>query len=303
MRTFFYTLILLLVALTGFYFFISTPPEIDVTPVEVTEEVLQRGEYLLHAGGCISCHSKEDDENKTLSGGRALETPFGTFMTPNITPDRETGIGAWSDADFITAFRYGISPGGAHYFPAFPYTAYTGIRQEDLLALKAYLFSLPAVKQANQAHDLVWYVSFRPLLAFWKFLYFKPGEFEPDNSQSAEWNKGAYLVRHLGHCGECHTPRTPSGSLNDKLYLAGNPDGPEGDAVPNITPHDEDGIGKWSLGDIESFLEIGLLPDGDFAGASMVAVIDDNTAHLSAEDRKAIAVYLKSLPPLSKAGD
>lgn len=268
------------------------------------DDKLKRGRYLLHAGGCIACHTEKDAEDTAfMAGGPALETPFGLFYAPNITPDKETGIGDWSDEDFIRAFREGLSPDDEHYYPVFPYTSYTGVRDEDLLALKAYLFSLAPIKRSNQEHELSWYVSFRFLLGPWKWLNFEPGVFAPDPKQSEVWNRGAYLVRHLGHCGECHTPRNWMGGLDDEQSLAGNPDGPEGDAVPNITPDKETGIGVWSIGDIEDFLEIGLLPDGDFAGGSMSEVIDVNTAQLDAADRKAIATYLKSLPPLPSAAE
>ncbi len=261
------------------------------------EDPLERGRYLLHAGGCITCHTPENhDGDNALVGGRAMETPFGTFYTPNITPDPETGIGAWSDADFIRAFRDGISPDGSHYFPTFPYTSYTGITDQDLLDLKAYLFSLDPVHRPNQEHDLHWFV-FRVGMGFWKWLNFEPGAFEPDPEQPEQWNRGAYLVRHLGHCGECHTPRSWTGGLDLDYWLAGNPDGPEASRVPNITPH-ESGIGNWSISDITFMLELGMLPDGDFVGGSMGAVIEDNTSKLTEEDRQAIAVYLKSLPAL-----
>jgi mono/diheme cytochrome c family protein len=262
------------------------------------EDRVKRGRYLLYAGGCISCHTEKDREDAVLTGGRALVTPFGTFYTPNITPDRETGIGSWNDVDFIRAFRDGVSPRGENYYPAFPYTAYTGITDEDLLALKAFLFSLSPVNHPNRPHQLPWYASWRALLLAWKWLNFTPGVFQPDSARSEQWNRGAYLVRHLGHCAECHTPRNLTGGLKRGLELAGNPHGPDGETVPNVTPDKATGIGSWSASDIAYFLETGMLPDGDFAGGSMGAVIDDNTSHLSDMEREAIALYLQSLPPL-----
>ncbi|MFO1350699.1 MAG: cytochrome c [Gammaproteobacteria bacterium] len=259
----------------------------------------KRGEYLLYAGGCISCHTpKKSGPEGFMAGGRALVTPFGTFYPPNITPDKDTGIGGWSDEDFIRALGEGVSPQGDHYYPAFPYTAYTGITRQDMLDLKAYLFSLPPIHKPNRPHELSWYVSFRFPLAFWKWLNFTPGEFQPDPKQAPEWNRGAYLVRHLGHCGECHTPRSWTGALDTDAYLAGNPDGPDEGKVPNITPDEKTGIGDWSKSDITTVLENGMLPDGDFVGSVMSEVIDDNTSHLAPQDRDAIAVYLKSVPPL-----
>ena len=263
------------------------------------EDPIERGRYLTYAGGCITCHTRDADDAVPLAGGRAMETPFGTFYSPNITPDPATGIGSWSDDDFVAAFWEGISPDGKHYFPSFPYTAYTGASREDLLAIKAYLFSLEPVSNEAPEHDLAWYMSTRLAAGGWKALNFKPGRFVPDPSRDAQWNRGAYLVRHLGHCGECHTPRSATGVLQAELEMAGSKLGEE--KYPNITPHPGDGIGRWSASDIEYFLEIGMLPDGDFAGSSMVAVIEDNTSKLTRADRLAMAAYLKSLPPLEDA--
>lgn len=267
------------------------------------QQRIERGRYLLHAGGCVTCHTVDDpDEEDFLAGGRALETPFGTFYSPNITPDPETGIGNWSEEVFITAFREGLAPDGRRYYPAFPYSSYTGITDEDLLDLKAYLFSLEPVHRPNREHDLSWF-AFRVGMGFWNWLNFDPGPFEPDPGQSEQWNRGAYLVRHLGHCGECHTPRTWTGGLDEDYYLAGSREGPDGGTVPNITPDRETGIGRWSTEDIVFFLDIGMLPDGDFTGGAMGPVIRDSTSHLTEEDRRAIAVYLRSLEPLPSAID
>jgi mono/diheme cytochrome c family protein len=260
------------------------------------------GEYLVHAGGCIDCHTAEDKAAVPLAGGRSIETPFGIFYSPNITPDVETGIGAWSDDDFVNAFWLGENPDGDHYFPAFPYTSYTGISRADLLAMKAYLFSLEPVRQDTPEHELNWYLSTRMAAGAWKLKNFEPGRFISDAGKSDQWNRGAYLVRHLGHCGECHTPRGSLGALHFDRELAGYSGGPDGEKIPNITPHREDGIGKWSASDIDYFLEIGMLPDGDFTGSAMSAVIDNNTGKLTPEDRAAMVIYLQSLPSLPYAG-
>jgi len=263
---------------------------------QADEEQLARGKYLLHAGGCISCHVGESREDKSLAGGHAIESPFGVFYSPNITPDQETGIGSWSDDDFVTAFWEGKSPEGDHYFPAFPYTAYTGMSRQDLLDLKAYLFTLEPVRRENKEHDLWPIMSSRFAAGIWKATNFDAGRFEPDPSQSDEWNRGAYLVRHLGHCGECHTPRGSLGGLKEDQALTGNPELSEDGGAPNITSDEQDGIGRWRVSDIDYFLEIGMLPDGDFTGGSMGPVIEDNTSQLTREDRRAIATYLKSVP-------
>jgi len=259
------------------------------------EDTVARGKYLLYAGGCISCHTEDIDDAVPLAGGRAMETPFGTFYSPNITPDAATGIGKWSDEQFVDAFWEGVSPDGDHYFPAFPYTSYTGVSRTDLLAIKAYLFSLDPVSKASREHDLAWYMSSRIAAGAWKELNFESARFVPDAAQDEQWNRGAYLVRHLGHCGECHTPRSTLGVLQTDLEMAGSRMGDE--KIANITQHRVDGIGRWSVRDIEYFLDIGMLPDGDFAGSSMGAVIEDNTSKLTREDRLAIAVYLKTVPP------
>jgi mono/diheme cytochrome c family protein len=259
------------------------------------DDLVGRGEYLTHAGGCITCHTAESDDAVPLAGGRAMESPFGTFYSPNITPDPDTGIGNWSDDDFVKAFWEGVSPAGEHYYPSFPYTSYTGISRDDLIAMKAYLFSLEPVKNENRKHDLAWYMSTRLAAGAWKELNFEPARFVAEDSKDEQWNRGAYLARHLGHCGECHTPRGDLGALQADQEYAGGQLGDE--SIPNITQHRVDGIGRWSVSDIEYFLDIGMLPDGDFAGSSMVDVIEDNTSKLTREDRLAIATYLKSVPP------
>ena len=263
------------------------------------DKLVERGQYLTYAGGCISCHTEDTDDAVPLAGGRAMETPFGTFYSPNITPDEETGIGGWSDDDFVNAFWEGVSPDGEHYFPSFPYTAYTGASREDLLAIKAYLMNLEPVSNKSPEHDLAWYMGTRLAADGWKALNFEPARFEPDPEKDEQWNRGAYLVRHLGHCGECHTPRSATGVLVADEEFAGSVFGDEN--IPNISSHRIDGIGRWSLSDIEYFLDIGMLPDGDFTGSSMVAVIEDNTSKLTRDDRLAIAAYLKSVMPVENA--
>jgi mono/diheme cytochrome c family protein len=264
-------------------------------PLHADEELVERGKYLIHAGGCVTCHTAEGDDAVPFAGGRALESQFGTFYVPNITPDGQTGIGEWSDEDFVRAFWEGLNPSGEDYFPAFPFTSYTGVARDDLLAMKAYLFSLEPVEKVNREHDLPFMMSSRRAAGAWKSRYFRAGRFAPDPDRSDEWNRGAYLVRHLGHCGECHTPRSRLGAIRDTHELRGNPDGPGGEEIPNITASPDHGIGRWSLKDLEYFLDIGMLPDGDFTGGSMSAVIDDNTSQLAREDRLAIATYLKSV--------
>lgn len=208
------------------------------------------GEYLTNAGGCVACHTVENGQ--PMAGGRSLESPFGTFYTPNITPDNETGIGGWTDDEFVSAFQEGLSPEGEHYYPAFPYPSYSGMSRSDLLDIKAYLNSLQPVTAANREHDLVWYASSRMPLVLWKWLYFDDSRFATDSSQTEQWNRGAYLVRHLGHCGECHTPRSALGGTEASLELAGAPGFGEAKAAPNLTPHG-DGLKDWRRADLDLF--------------------------------------------------
>ena len=261
-------------------------------------ELVKRGAYVFAAAGCAACHTDVKNKGPLLAGGRALKTPFGTFYGPNITPDAKHGIGRWTDADFIRALREGISPSGAHYFPVFPYPSFTQMTDADMLALKTYIFTLPAVSRPNRTHDVAAPFRWRFLQRFWKWLYFTPGPYRPDAARNTQWNRGAYLVRALVHCGECHTPRNALGAPDTERWLAGNEDGPDGDEVPNITPHPTAGIGRWSAEEIDLYLEVGEDPTGDYAGSAMAEVIEHSTGELTAADRAAIIAYLKSLQPI-----
>jgi mono/diheme cytochrome c family protein len=264
------------------------------TPVE-------RGRRVFAATGGCTCHTNfpgEGPEAPALAGGRALKTPFGIFYSTNITPDRETGIGGLSNEDFARAMREGLSPEGAHYFPVFPYTAFTGLSDADLADLKAHLDSLPAIRRENRSHDVHLPFSWRAAVAGWKWLNFAPARIEDDPARDAVWNRGRYLVLAAAHCGECHTPRTPTGGLDSALSLAGSKDGPEGELAPNITPDERTGIGEWSVNDLVWYLETGMKPDGDDTQGLMNEVIRHGYAKLPREDREAIAIYLKSVPAI-----
>ncbi len=268
-------------------------------PATADEVAIERGEYLLRAAGCISCHTDVKNGGPPLSGGRPLKTPFGTFYSPNITPDQETGIGAWTDEDFVRALRDGVRPDGAHYFPVFPYPSYARMTTSDMHDLKAYLFSIAPVRREVPDHEVPFPFSWRFLQMVWKVLFFSSQEYVADTERGSEWNRGAYVVQALAHCGECHTPRNVLGAPNMDLFLAGTPDGPDGELVPNITPDSQTGIGDWSKGDFVQLLKSGLKPDFDDVQGSMYEAIEHGLKFLTAEDLEAVAGYILSLDPIS----
>jgi mono/diheme cytochrome c family protein len=253
------------------------------------------GLVVFNAGGCASCHAVPDQPDRLrLGGGLAIPSPFGTFYAPNISPDKADGIGGWTEANFVTAVTSGVSPGGTHYFPAFPYTSYAHARPEDIKDLFAYLKTLAPVSGKVRDHDLPFPFNIRRNVGIWKLLFFDRKPFVPDSTHSAQWNRGAYLVNSLGHCAECHSPRNFLGGIIAAQRFAGGPN-PEGEGwVPNIT---QKGIGDWSASDVAYFFKTGQMPDGDSAGGSMVRVIK-NTSQLPEADQVAMADYLKSLPPV-----
>jgi mono/diheme cytochrome c family protein len=264
-------------------------------PAPAADGPALRGAYLLRAAGCVACHTSGDGD--FLAGGVAFETPFGTFYSPNITPGPVHGIGGWTAADFRAALREGIAPDGAHYYPVFPYTAYAGMGERDVADLWAYLRTVTPSPAVSPPHHRPWYVP-RWVLWGWKALYFEPEPFRTDSKRSARWNRGAYLATVLGHCGECHTPRNALGAPDPDRYLAGTREGPGGKSVPNITPDRETGIGAWDGDDLTWYFEMGATPGGDYAGGAMAEVIDESLGHLTAADRRALAEYLLSVPPI-----
>lgn len=264
-------------------------------------DAVKRGEYLVRAGGCVSCHTDRKGGGPELAGGRALATPFGTFFSPNITPDKSTGIGAWSDADFVNALKHGKRPDGSNYFPVFPYPTYTKMTDADALAIKAWLFSRPPVGRPNQSHDVVFPFSWRFLQTGWRLLFFADGEWRPDPARPAEYNRGGYLVEALAHCQECHTPRNRLGGLDRSKRFAGTRDGPEGERVPNITPDRDTGIGNWTKEDLAQMLKTGETPDFSTVAKSMGEAIADGLKHLTDADRAAIATYILAQPPIRNA--
>jgi len=268
---------------------------------ETADELsIQRGEYIFMMGGCVSCHTDDSKKQPGPAGGVELETPFGTFYTPNITPDSETGIGGWSDRQFLDAMRKGLSPDGEHYYPSFPYTSYTKMNDRDLLDLKAYLDSLSPVSRVAKTHDLSFPFNQRWLMGIWKFLFFEQQPFHPISSRTDSWNRGAYIVNGPGHCAECHTPRNIFGGLQSDELLAGTPNGPDGESVPSINPQKGESFKKWTETDIVFALQTGMLPDGDFIGGSMGHVVENCTSKLSDADLLSIAEYLIS-PQVSES--
>ncbi|MGA9575933.1 MAG: cytochrome c [Lysobacterales bacterium] len=266
----------------------------DVLPAHTPD--VANGERMFHAGGCVSCHTSADTDTEppVLGGGLALNTPFGTFRVPNISPHPDNGIGRWTTIDFVNAMHLGVSPDGRHFYPAFPYPSYTRMRFEDLLDLKAYLDTLPESDNINAAHELKFPWNVRAGIGVWKLLNLDSTAVVSIAADNELALRGRYLVEGPGHCGECHTPRDWTGGLEYSHWLGGAPS-PDGEGkVPNITP-DPEGLADWSQADIEYYLFAGFTPDFDTVGGSMVEV-QENMARLPAEDLAAIAAYLKAVP-------
>ncbi len=255
-----------------------------------------RGKYLFEASDCTGCHASSAT-NTAPSGGLGLDTPFGTFRAPNITPDKQYGIGNWSQAEFQRALRKGVGKHDEYLFPVFPYTSFTRITDNDAADLYAYLMTLPPVGVPSKPHEAKAPFGWRSLLLFWRTLFFTEGVKQPDPTKSAEWNRGDYLVHAVGHCGECHTPRNALGAMKQSMAFSGNVGGPDGQNAPNITSDVATGIGDWSIADIQTLLKTGMTPDSDLVGSGMKAVVR-GTSKLTDADRHAMAVYLKSVPPI-----
>jgi mono/diheme cytochrome c family protein len=276
------------------FLWLTRPQTLDASAISYSDPDPVNGELMFHAGSCAACHESD------LRGGLELDTDFGTFRVPNISPDTAAGIGGWTDTDFINAMLRGVSPDGKHYYPAFPYSSYTRMQLQDVVDLKAYIDTLPAVSNQVGGHELQFPWSFRRGIGLWKRLYLKPDpQIELPPGAPPELLRGRYLVEGPGHCSECHTERDAFGGLVTERWLAGAPN-PDGDGrIPNITP-DSTGLGDWPANDIAYYLESGFDPDFDTVGGSMVPV-QENMARLSGEDRSAIAAYLKAIPARPKA--
>lgn len=291
----------ILVAAAALAWFLTAPSPLRASALPAHAPDLANGELVFYAGGCTSCHaapgSKGDDRLK-LAGGLELRTDFGTFRVPNISPDRETGIGGWSTLDFANAVLRGVSPTGAHLYPAFPYPSYARMRTEDVIDLKAFMDTLPAVPNRVAGHDLGFPFNIRRGVGLWKRLYLSDAPVLALADASDVVRRGQYLSEGPGHCGECHTSRDALGGLKTSLWFAGAPN-PEGrGTIPNITP----GPGglDWSERDIVESFKTGFKPDFDTLSGSM-SEVQENLAHLPDADLQAIAAYLKAVPPLPDA--
>jgi len=263
----------------------------------LAEDLVRQGEYIFKLAGCQACHTDTEHKGALLAGGRALATPFGTFYSPNLTPNPNHGLGKWSEDDFARALHQGKSPAGYAYFPVFPYPSYTHMSRSDIHALWTYLRTIPAVDQINRPHDLPWFFG-RIASWFWKLVFFTPSPEIMDTAKITLKERGEYIATALAHCQECHTPRNPFGVLDKHLIYIGTQKGPEDSVVPNITPDRETGIGKWHHKDLIDFLKEGSLPDGDYIGGLMAEVVDNGLKYLTTGDVESLAIYLESLPPV-----
>jgi mono/diheme cytochrome c family protein len=259
--------------------------------VEPTAEDIARGKALTDAGDCASCHTA--DPAKPFAGGKRIDTPFGGIYAPNLTPDRATGLGAWSDDDFYRALRFGVARDGARYYPAFPYPNFTKLTRQDIFAIRAYLATLAPLRNESRAPELRWPFNYRVVMRGWNWLFFKPGLLMPDQQKSAEWNRGRYLVEGVAHCGACHTPKNIFGA--DKRGQAYGGGRVAGMFAPRLDGAERSGLKSWSVEDITEYLQSGR-NGKSHAGELMSEVVVNSTSRMSDADVRAIAVYLKDLP-------
>lgn len=257
-------------------------------------EHVARGAYLARAGNCMTCHTARG--GAPYAGGRPIETPFGTVYAGNLTPDPETGLGNWSAGHFWRALHQGRSRDGRLLYPAFPYPQYTKLRRGDADALFAYLRSLPPVRQPNREHELRWPYNTQAALAVWRTLYFRPGSYENDPQRASEWNRGAYLVQGLGHCSACHTARNALGASSDLMDLSGGLIPMQNWYAPSLASRSEAGVREWPLNEVVQLLQTGSAPRATVMGP-MAQVVLHSTQYLEPSDLRAMAVFLKSLPP------
>ena len=258
---------------------------------EPTAEDIARGKALTDAGNCAGCHTA--DAAKPFAGGKRIDTPFGGIYSPNLTPDRETGLGGWSDDAFYRALRFGVAPDGSRYYPAFPYPNFTKLTRQDIFAIRAYLATLAPVRNESRAPELRWPFNHRVVMRGWNWLFFKPGILMPDQQKSAAWNRGRYLVEGVSHCGGCHTPKNIFGAdKRDEAYGGARV---AGMFAPRLDGAERSGLKSWSVEDIAEYLQSGR-NGKSHAGELMSEVVVNSTSKMSDADIRAIAVYLKDLP-------
>ncbi|SEK23531.1 Cytochrome c, mono-and diheme variants [Roseateles sp. YR242] len=293
-------LVVLMAAAIGFYIHaVYRPlpstgkgPRGAETP-DATTSLIAKGEYLARIGDCVACHT--DPGGKVFAGGRAMATPFGPLYTPNITPDDETGIGAWSADDFYRMMHTGISRDGTLLYPAMPFASYTKVTRDDSDAMYAYLMSVNPVKQKNRPHELRFPYNQRELLVGWRTLYFSEGEFKSDPAKDATWNRGAYLVQGLGHCAMCHTAVNRLGGSSESQAFEGGMIPNQNWYAPSLTSNREAGLGNWSIKEIKDLLQAGASDRGTVYGP-MAEVVYHSLQYMTDADAEAMAVYLKDLP-------
>jgi mono/diheme cytochrome c family protein len=254
-------------------------------------ETIARGKALVDAADCGSCHTA--DPARPLAGGKRIDTPFGGIFSPNLTPDRETGVGAWTDDEFYRALHEGVARNGSRYYPAFPYPNFTKITRDDVLAIRAYLSTLTPVRNTPPPAQLRWPLNYRVVMRGWNLLFFRPGTFEKNPQKSDEWNRGAYLVEGAAHCGACHTPKNMFGA--DKRGQAYGGGVIDGWFAPRLDGAERGGLSSWSVDDITEYLQSGRNARSH-AGKLMAEVVVNSTSKMSDADVRAIAVYLKDLP-------
>ena len=272
--------------------FLTRPQPVDAALFAGLTPDPVNGAYVFAAAGCASCHGTAEGPDDLMAGGKRFASDFGTFVAPNISSDTTHGVGGWSDLDLASSIMRGVGQDGAHLYPAFPYTAYTKARPQDVADLIAYMRTLPASDRASEPHELAFPYTIRAGIGLWKALYLDQDWVITTTDPQLE--RGRYLVEALGHCAECHTPRDALGGLVQAQLMGGAPN-PSGDGrIPNITPAALD----WSAEEIAIYLESGFTPEFDVAGGTMAEVIA-NTAKLTEDDRMAIAAYLKALPPVT----
>jgi len=271
--------------------FFCTAFSLGQARAEPSEETIAHGKALTIAADCASCHTA--DPSKPFAGGKRIDTPFGAIYSPNLTPDRETGLGAWSDEDFRRALRNGVAPDGSRYYPAFPYPSFTKLTRDDLLAIRAYLAMLTPFHNAERPPELRWPLNYRVVMRAWNYLFFRPGIFEPNQQKSTEWNRGGYLVTGAAHCGACHTPKNMFGA--DKRGQAYGGALVDGWFAPRLDSAERGGLKSWSADDIVEYLQSGR-NGHSHAGGPMAEVVVNSTSKMSDADVRAIAIYLKDLP-------